>query len=141
LRKRLIWGELGMRVIEKIRLTVGRPCPEAGDRMDGIAPGSRAMKPMVSPHVRIRHPDHFEVGDDSIVDDFATFDARAHRHLLAHRVRVLWPAAATASSRLAISQPVVRREDLVHERRLRQRPGHDRADAAWPVGSTSSKAT
>jgi acetyltransferase-like isoleucine patch superfamily enzyme len=37
---------------------------------------SGVMKPIVSPHVRIRHPEFFEIGDDSIVDDFSYFSTR-----------------------------------------------------------------
>ena len=34
------------------------------------------LKPIVSPHVRIRHPEHFEIGVYSIVDDFSYFSTR-----------------------------------------------------------------
>jgi acetyltransferase-like isoleucine patch superfamily enzyme len=34
------------------------------------------MKAIVSPHTRIRHPEYFEVGEDSIVDDFSYFSTR-----------------------------------------------------------------
>lgn len=34
------------------------------------------MKPIVSPNTRVRHPQHFEVGDYSIVDDFCYFSTR-----------------------------------------------------------------
>lgn len=34
------------------------------------------VKPIVSPHVRIRYPDVFEVGEDSIVDDFCYFSTQ-----------------------------------------------------------------
>lgn len=34
------------------------------------------MKPIVSPNVRIRYPDDFAVGDDSIVDDFCYFSTK-----------------------------------------------------------------
>src|SRR5438132_13719635 len=34
------------------------------------------MKPIVSPSIRLRHPDAFEVGEDSIVDDFCYFSTR-----------------------------------------------------------------
>src|SRR5262245_29038135 len=34
------------------------------------------MKPIISPNVRIRHPEHFAVGDHSIVDDFCYFSTR-----------------------------------------------------------------
>lgn len=35
------------------------------------------MKPIVSPHTRIRHPDLVEVGDFSIIDDFCYISTRA----------------------------------------------------------------
>lgn len=31
------------------------------------------MKPIISPNSRIRHPEHFVIGDDSIVDDYCYF--------------------------------------------------------------------
>lgn len=34
------------------------------------------MKPIISPHIRIRCPDHFEVGEGSIVDDFSYFSTK-----------------------------------------------------------------
>lgn len=34
------------------------------------------MKPIISPNSRIRHPEHFTIGDDSIVDDFCYFSTR-----------------------------------------------------------------
>ena len=34
------------------------------------------MKAIVSPHSRIRHPDDFLIGDDSIVDDFCYFSTK-----------------------------------------------------------------
>jgi acetyltransferase-like isoleucine patch superfamily enzyme len=34
------------------------------------------MKPIVSPNSRIRHPDHFVIGEDSIVDDYCYFSTR-----------------------------------------------------------------
>ena len=33
-------------------------------------------KPIVSPHIRVRHPDSFQVGPGSIVDDFCYFSTR-----------------------------------------------------------------
>ena len=42
------------------------------------------MKPIISPHVRIRHPEHFEVGDDSIVDDFCYFSTRVRIGICSH---------------------------------------------------------
>jgi acetyltransferase-like isoleucine patch superfamily enzyme len=35
------------------------------------------MKPIVSPNTRIRHPEHFSIGEDSIVDDYCYFSTRA----------------------------------------------------------------
>lgn len=32
--------------------------------------------PIISPNIRVRHPQHFVVGEDSIVDDFCYFSAR-----------------------------------------------------------------
>ena len=32
--------------------------------------------PIISSHIRVRHPEHFVVGDDSIVDDFCYFSTR-----------------------------------------------------------------
>jgi acetyltransferase-like isoleucine patch superfamily enzyme len=32
--------------------------------------------PIISPNIRVRHPEHFIVGDDSIVDDFCYFSTR-----------------------------------------------------------------
>ena len=34
------------------------------------------MKPIISPNIRIRHPEHFTVGEDSIVDDFCYFSTK-----------------------------------------------------------------
>jgi acetyltransferase-like isoleucine patch superfamily enzyme len=34
------------------------------------------MKPIVSPHTRVRYPDHFQIGDFSIVDDYCYFSTR-----------------------------------------------------------------
>lgn len=31
------------------------------------------MKPIISPHIRVRHPEFLHVGDDSIIDDFCYF--------------------------------------------------------------------
>jgi acetyltransferase-like isoleucine patch superfamily enzyme len=36
------------------------------------------MKPIVSPNCRIRHPEHFVIGEDSIVDDYCYFSTRVH---------------------------------------------------------------
>ena len=48
----------------------------------GIA--RHCMKPIISPHVRIRHPEQFEVGDYSIVDDFCYFSTRVRIGLCSH---------------------------------------------------------
>jgi acetyltransferase-like isoleucine patch superfamily enzyme len=32
--------------------------------------------PIISPNIRVRHPEHFQVGDESIVDDFCYFSTR-----------------------------------------------------------------
>ena len=42
------------------------------------------MKPIVSPNTRIRHPQHFEIGDYSIVDDFCYISARVRIGLCSH---------------------------------------------------------
>jgi acetyltransferase-like isoleucine patch superfamily enzyme len=42
------------------------------------------MNPIVSPHVRIRHPEHFEIGEHSIVDDFSYFSTRVRIGLCSH---------------------------------------------------------
>jgi acetyltransferase-like isoleucine patch superfamily enzyme len=34
------------------------------------------MKPIISPNSRIRHREHFQIGDDSIVDDYCYFSTR-----------------------------------------------------------------
>jgi len=34
------------------------------------------MKPIISPNSRIRCPDYFEIGDDSIIDDYCYFSTR-----------------------------------------------------------------
>ena len=34
------------------------------------------MKPIVSPNTRVRYPDHFKIGDFSIVDDYCYFSTR-----------------------------------------------------------------
>jgi len=42
------------------------------------------MKPIVSANARIRHPEQFEVGDYSIVDDFSYFSTRVKIGLCSH---------------------------------------------------------
>ena len=42
------------------------------------------MKPIVSPHARIRHPQHFEIGDYSIVDDFCYISTRVRIGICSH---------------------------------------------------------
>lgn len=34
------------------------------------------MKPIISPNIRVRHPDHFIVGEDSIIDDYCYFSTK-----------------------------------------------------------------
>src|ERR1700676_4337227 len=36
----------------------------------------RSMKPIVSPNSRIRHQENFQIGEDSIVDDYCYFSTR-----------------------------------------------------------------
>jgi acetyltransferase-like isoleucine patch superfamily enzyme len=42
------------------------------------------MKPIISPNARIRHPEHFEVGEYSIVDDFCYFSTRVKIGVCSH---------------------------------------------------------
>ncbi|PYR29110.1 MAG: hypothetical protein DMF98_00885 [Acidobacteria bacterium] len=42
------------------------------------------MTPLVSPNVRIRHPDLFEIGEHSIVDDFCYFSTRVRIGVCSH---------------------------------------------------------
>lgn len=42
------------------------------------------MRSIISPNVRIRHPEQFEVGDYSIVDDFSYFSTRVKIGLCSH---------------------------------------------------------
>jgi acetyltransferase-like isoleucine patch superfamily enzyme len=42
------------------------------------------VKPIVSPHARIRHPQHFEIGDYSIVDDFCYISTRVRIGICSH---------------------------------------------------------
>jgi len=42
------------------------------------------MTPIISPHVRIRHPEHFEIGEYSIVDDFSYFSTRVKIGICSH---------------------------------------------------------
>ena len=42
------------------------------------------MKPIISPHSRIRHPEHFSIGAHSIVDDFSYFSTRVRIGLCSH---------------------------------------------------------
>lgn len=34
------------------------------------------MKPIISPNIRVRHPDAFDVGEDSVVDDYCYFSTQ-----------------------------------------------------------------
>lgn len=40
--------------------------------------------PIISPNVRIRHPEHFAVGEHSIVDDFSYFSTRVRIGVCSH---------------------------------------------------------
>ena len=42
------------------------------------------MKPIISPHIRIRHPEHFEIGEYSVVDDFCYFSTRVRIGVCSH---------------------------------------------------------
>ena len=42
------------------------------------------MKPIISPSARIRHPEFFQVGDYSIVDDFCYFSTRVKIGVCSH---------------------------------------------------------
>ena len=42
------------------------------------------MKPIISPNIRVRHPDCFEIGDYSIVDDFCYFSTRVKIGICSH---------------------------------------------------------
>jgi acetyltransferase-like isoleucine patch superfamily enzyme len=42
------------------------------------------VKPIVSPQSRIRHPESFEIGDHSIVDDFCYFSTRVRIGVCSH---------------------------------------------------------
>ena len=42
------------------------------------------MKPTISQNIRVRHPDHFEVGPYSIVDDFCYFSTRVKIGAVTH---------------------------------------------------------
>jgi acetyltransferase-like isoleucine patch superfamily enzyme len=42
------------------------------------------VKPIISANSRIRHPDFFEIGDDSIVDDYCYFSTRVRIGVCSH---------------------------------------------------------
>src|SRR5882672_2325740 len=42
------------------------------------------VSPIISPHVRIRHPEYFEIGEYSIVDDFSYFSTRVRIGTCSH---------------------------------------------------------
>jgi acetyltransferase-like isoleucine patch superfamily enzyme len=42
------------------------------------------MNPIISPNIRVRHPDAFEVGNYSIVDDFCYFSTRVRIGFCSH---------------------------------------------------------
>ena len=43
---------------------------------DGEAPIREINMPIISQNIRVRHPEHFTVGENSIVDDFCYFSTR-----------------------------------------------------------------
>src|SRR5439155_662363 len=49
---------------------------EGGDHHSTNPVSRVALKPIVSPNTRIRHPEHFEIGEHSIVDDFCYISTR-----------------------------------------------------------------
>lgn len=42
------------------------------------------MKPIISPNCRIRHPEHFVIAEDSIVDDYCYFSTRVRIERCTH---------------------------------------------------------
>lgn len=42
------------------------------------------MKPIISPNVRIRHPEHFDVGAFSIIDDYSYYSTKVKIGLCSH---------------------------------------------------------
>src|SRR5204862_3270962 len=48
------------------------------------AGGQGSMKPIVSPNIRIRNPDCFEIGEFSIVDDYCYFSTRVKIGFCSH---------------------------------------------------------
>lgn len=42
------------------------------------------MKPIISQHIRLRHPEHFVVGEYSIIDDFCYFSTRVRIGICSH---------------------------------------------------------
>ena len=42
------------------------------------------MKAIVSPNSRIRHPEYFEIGEDSIVDDYCYFSTKVRIGMVTH---------------------------------------------------------
>lgn len=42
------------------------------------------MKPVISPHIRVRSPEHFVVGDYSIIDDYCYFSTKVRVGLCSH---------------------------------------------------------
>jgi len=43
-----------------------------------------ALGPIISPNIRVRHPEYFEVGPYSIVDDFCYFSTKVHIGISCH---------------------------------------------------------
>ena len=42
------------------------------------------MNPIISPNIRIRHPEHFQVGPYSIIDDFCYFSTKVRIGICSH---------------------------------------------------------
>lgn len=42
------------------------------------------MKPIISPHIRLRYPELFSIGDDSIIDDFCYFSTAVQIGVFSH---------------------------------------------------------
>jgi len=50
----------------------------------GRGRGGARVKPIISPNARIRHPEHFEIGEYSIVDDFCYISTRVRIGVCSH---------------------------------------------------------
>ena len=80
------------------------------------------MSPIVSPNVRVRYPDTFEVGEHSIVDDYCYFATRVRIGACSHVANNCSTGGERrTSSRWRTQEPLRRRAYLVLEQRLRSR--------------------